>query len=153
MYSKKDYKNDYKKDYKEHYKEHYKRLQKTTKKDYKKRLQRLQKKIPHGIHMESEHSTQNPYGLHTEYQGECKVLLMSLGKLKKQTVLKVFSALRASSACFLSEDSEGIVEILVGAMDIRIILRKKRVALSIGICRGMKRHGRDQFHGKRGFHE
>ena len=130
---------------------------KNTTKDYKKRLQKkttkAKKKIPHGIHMESEHSTQNPYRLHTEYQGECKVLLMSLGELKKQTVLKVFSALRASSACFLSEDSEGIVEILVGAMDIRIILRKKRVALSIGICRGMKRHGRDQFHGKRGFHE
>lgn len=43
--------------------------------------------------------------------------LIRVGDFKERMVLKLFRASRASSACFLSEDSDGITVMFVGAMD------------------------------------
>jgi len=49
-----------------------------------------------------------------------RAVLISPGEFNAQTVLNVLRASRASSACFLSEDSDGIVEIFVGERDMGI---------------------------------
>ena len=48
-------------------------------------------------------------------------VLIRPGEFKVQTVLKVLRASQARSACFLREDSDGMVEIFEGVMSMRTL--------------------------------
>ena len=47
-------------------------------------------------------------------------VLIRAKEFKERTASKVFRASRMSSACFLRDDSDGIIETLIGAMDMEI---------------------------------